>query len=200
MVKIRRKLILIGAGGHSESCIDLINEQSKYTIKEIVGKKSEIKKKILDKYIVKFSDLSLKKLSKKFSYALIGVGQVKKKNPRVKIFKNLKKLNFILPTIKSKYAIVSNYSNIGEGTVVMHGAIIGPNVKIGKNCIINSNALIEHGCSIGDHTHVATSAVINSGVVIGQDCFVGSRSVIKQSLNISKGSFIKMGSVIKQNI
>ena len=47
MVKKKRiKVILIGAGGHAESCIDLLNEQSKFVLKEILGKKKRIKKKI----------------------------------------------------------------------------------------------------------------------------------------------------------
>lgn len=35
----KKNIILIGAGGHSESCIDLLNEQSVFRLKEIVGKK-----------------------------------------------------------------------------------------------------------------------------------------------------------------
>ncbi len=194
----KKNIILIGAGGHSESCIDLLNEQSVFRLKEIIGKKKEIKKIFLRKYLVKYSDNSLNYLKKKFSFALIGVGQVNRKNPRIRIFNNLKKLKFNLPVICSKHAIISKHTKVGEGTVIMHGAIIGANVKIGKNCIINSNALIEHGCSIGDHSHISTSATVNSGVTIGEQCFVGSNSVIKQSLKIKKKSFIKMGSIIKK--
>ena len=33
MVKIKTKsIILIGAGGHAESCVDLLNEQSKFKL------------------------------------------------------------------------------------------------------------------------------------------------------------------------
>ena len=200
MVKIKKKpIILIRAGGHAESCIDLLSEQDEFELKEIVGKKNEINKKVLNKYTVKYCDNSLNDLVKKFSYALIGVGQIKDNKLRVNIFKKLKKLRFKIPYIFSRHALISKYSKIGEGSVVMHGAIIGPNVVIGKNCIINSNSIIEHGSRIGDNVHVATSVTINSSVIVGSGTFIGSGSVLKQIVNLKKDSFIKMGSVIKHN-
>ena len=45
MVNKKKSIIIIGAGGHAESCIDLLSEQSKFVLKEVVGKKIEIKKK-----------------------------------------------------------------------------------------------------------------------------------------------------------
>ena len=33
MVKKKKEIILIGAGGHAESCIDLLNEQSRFYLK-----------------------------------------------------------------------------------------------------------------------------------------------------------------------
>ena len=36
---IKKNLILVGAGGHAEACIELVNSTKKYNIKEIVGTK-----------------------------------------------------------------------------------------------------------------------------------------------------------------
>ncbi len=195
---IKKPIILIGAGGHAESCIDLINEQKEFKLKEIIGTKKELNKMLLNEFKVKFDDRNLRILSKKYKYALIGIGQIHSNKIRKQIFAKLKSLKFILPTVCSKHSIISKYCSIGEGTIVMHGAIISANVKIGKNCIINSNALIEHGCLIEDNVHIATSATINSGVTIGQNSFVGSGTVIRQSVKVKKNSFIKMHSTIKR--
>ena len=172
----KKNLILIGAGGHAESCIELVNSTKKYNIKEIVGTKKEIKKIILNKFKVEYSDQDLNYLSKKFNHALISIGQIKDHTIRLKIFKKLKKLKFKLPEIISPFALISKTSSIGEGTVIMPGAIIGANVKIGKNCIINTKTVVEHGSIINDNTHLATSVTINSGTKIGANCFIGSNS------------------------
>ena len=192
----KKSLLLIGAGGHTEACLDVIEYQKKYKIFGILGLKKEKGKFIFGKYKVVGTDDDLVKLSKKIKNAVITLGQIKSAKLRLKIFKKLKKLKFHLPIIKSPYSIVSSHSKIGEGTIVMHGAIVGPNVRIGKNCIINSNALIEHGSTIGDNTHISTSVTINGNVKIGSNNFIGSNTTIKQQLVIGSNSIIGMGQVV----
>ena len=195
----KNNILLIGAGGHTEACIDVIESQKKYKIVGVIGLKKEVGKLILNKYEVIGEDKDLFKLSNKIKNAIIAIGQIKSPSLRINCFRKLKKLNFNLPIIKSPFAVISKHSQIGEGTIVMHRSIIGSNVKIGKNCIINSNSLIEHGSMIGDNTHVATSVTINSGVRIQSNNFIGSNSVIKQNLVIGRNSVIGMGSVVLRN-
>ena len=195
----KNSLLLIGAGGHAEACIDVIEYQKKYKIFGVLGLEKEKGKFIFSKYKVVGTDEDLAELSKKIKNALITVGQIKSADIRLKIFNKLKKLKFNLPIIKSPYSIISKYSEIGEGTIIMHGAIVGPKVKIGKNCIINSNSLIEHGSTIGDNTHVATSVTVNGNVKIGSNTFIGSKTAIKQKVVIGDNSIIEMGQVIFKN-
>ena len=192
----KKNLIIIGSGGHTEACIELINSTKKYNIKEIVGTKKDIKKIILKKFRIKYSDNDLYYLSKKFNNALISVGQIKDHTVRLKIYNKLKKLHFKLPKIISPFAVISKTSSIGEGTVIMPSVVIGANVKIGKNCIINTRSVIEHGSIVNDNTHVATSVTINGGVKIGANCFIGSNSTLAQTVRIKNNSFIKMCSRI----
>ena len=39
---MKKKIILIGAGGHAESCIDVIKKNKKYQIVGLIGTKSEV--------------------------------------------------------------------------------------------------------------------------------------------------------------
>ncbi|MEM7161594.1 MAG: UDP-3-O-(3-hydroxymyristoyl)glucosamine N-acyltransferase [Bacteroidota bacterium] len=54
---------------------------------------------------------------------------------------------------------------IGKGTKIYPGVIIGNNVQIGENCQIHSNVVIEDGTQIGDRV------IIHSNAVIGADAF-----------------------------
>jgi UDP-3-O-[3-hydroxymyristoyl] glucosamine N-acyltransferase len=60
---------------------------------------------------------------------------------------------------------VSDSATIGEGSVIMQGAIVGENVTIGKNTIIYPNAVILDHCIIGNNV------IIQAGTVIGSDAF-----------------------------
>lgn len=190
------KIILIGAGGHCKSVIDVIEQQAQFKIAGIIDKPELLGSKILG-YQVIGNDFDLENLAKKYHYALITVGQIKSASSRVKLFELAKKSGFILPYIVSPGAYVSRHSKIGNGTIVMNKAVINANTFVGENCIINSKALIEHDCIIGNHCHISTNATINGEVKIESKCFIGSNVTTKNKIIIKKNSFIKAGSLVK---
>ena len=190
------KIILIGAGGHCKSVIDVIEQQAQFKIAGIIDKPELLGSKILG-YQVIGNDFDLQNLAKKYHYALITVGQIKSASSRVKLFELAKKSGFILPYIVSPGAYVSRHSKIGNGTIVMNKAVINANTFVGENCIINSKALIEHDCIIGNDCHISTNATINGEVKIESKCFIGSNVTTKNKIIIKKNSFIKAGSLVK---
>jgi sugar O-acyltransferase (sialic acid O-acetyltransferase NeuD family) len=194
-----KKIILIGAGGHAKSCIDIIELLGEY---EIFGL---VEKGIIDSeanlgYPIIGTDDDLEDLRNKYEFGFITVGQIKSAETRKRLFLLLEKLNYTLPVIISPNAYVSKYSSIGAGTIVMHGAIANSNAQIGKNCIINTKSLIEHDAKIGDNCHIATSAVINGEVNIGDESFVGSGVITKQSISIGNNCVIGAGNTVTKNI
>lgn len=191
-----KKIILVGGGGHCRSVIDVIEQENKFKIAGIIDKPNLLGSKVLG-YKVIGSDIDLKKLSKKYKYALITAGQIKSSKLRKKLFNLVNNAGFKLPIIISPLAYVSRHSCIGRGSTVMHNAVVNANSSIGDNCIINSNALIEHDCNISNHCHISTNVTINGGVKIESESFIGSNATIKQSITIKKNSFIKACSFVK---
>jgi len=191
-----KKIILVGGGGHCKSVIDVIEQEGKFKIAGIVDQPKLLGSKILG-YSVIGCDNDLKKLVKKYRYALITVGQIKSSMLRKKLFNLVNSSKFILPSIISPLAYISKHSSIGKGSIVMHNAIVNANSLIGDNCIINTSALVEHDCTISQHCHISTNATINGGVKVKSGCFIGSNATIKQSVTIKENSFIKACSFIK---
>jgi sugar O-acyltransferase (sialic acid O-acetyltransferase NeuD family) len=194
-----KKIILIGGGGHCKSCIDVIEQQGKYNIAGIVDLPEKLHQKILN-YEVIATDGDLPQLVKKYENFLITLGQIKSPNKRIRIFQTLKESGAKLPVIISPLAYVSKHAKIGDGTIIMHHALINAGAKIGSNCIINNKALIEHDAIIGDHCHIATGAVINGGVRVGRGTFFGSNAVCKEYIEIGENAVIGCGAKIIKNI
>jgi len=187
------KIIVVGSGGHAKSCFDVLKTIKKYSFYGYINN-TKYKDNIIG------TDKDLKKLSKTIKFALIGIGQIKSAKKRIEIFKILKKIGFKLPVIKSPNSYVSKYSTIGEGTIIMHGAIVNAYAKIGNNCIINTGAIIEHDVKIGDNCHISTNVTINGECKIGDNTFLGSRSVIVNNIKIGKDKFVKAGEIVKKDI
>ena len=55
-------------------------------------------------------------------------------------------------------AVIGRRVEIGEGTVVMAGAVINSDTVIGRGCIVNTASSVDHDCRIGDFVHVAVGA------------------------------------------
>ena len=96
------KIILVGGGGHTISCIDVIKSQKIFSFAGIILKDKKDKNKYGLNVLGYEKDL--KKIRKKYKYALIGIGQIKDYSKRYYAYKILKKYKFNLPVIKSKYS------------------------------------------------------------------------------------------------
>jgi sugar O-acyltransferase (sialic acid O-acetyltransferase NeuD family) len=192
-----KEIVLVGAGGHCKSCIEIIEEEKKF---KIIGIVDNIKKRSVFGYPIIGKDKDFEKIRKTTKYAFITVGQIKSSSLRRKVFEKLQKLNFKLPVIISPRAQVSKRAILKQGTIVHHDVCINSNVKIGKNCIINTKSIIEHDVNISDFCHISTRATVNGHVRIESDCFLGSCSVIKQNIKISKNKIIQANVFLKKDI
>ena len=199
MSKRKRKIILIGGGGHCKSCIDVIEQQGVYQIAGIVDVSEKLHQKVLGYEIIATDD-DLPRLVNEYENFLITLGQIKSPGKRIRIFQTLKELGVKLPVIISPLAYVSKHAEIGDGTIIMHQALVNAGAKIGSSCIINNKALIEHDAVIEDHCHIATGDIINGGVKVGRGTFFGSNAVCKEYIEIGENAVIGCGAKIIKNI
>ncbi|RYF35880.1 MAG: hypothetical protein EOO38_28500, partial [Cytophagaceae bacterium] len=85
---------------------------------------------------------------------------------------------------------ISESAVIGEGTVIMPGAIIGHHVTIGRNSVIYPNVVIMDHCTIGD------DVLIQAGSIIGSDAFYYNK---KTTRDVHYKKMLSGGRVIIEN-
>ena len=191
-------VILIGAGGHAHSCIDVIEQHGEYQIAGLVGMQEEMGDQHLG-YTVIAMDEDLPQLGNDYQYALITVGQIGSPDTRIHLFQQVLQHDFTLPTIIAPTAHVSSHASIDAGTIVMHGAIVNAGARVGKNCIINTRALVEHDTVVEDHCHISTGVILNGSVHIGAGSFVGSGSVIRDGITIGRNCVVGLGLCVRHD-
>ena len=187
-----KDIIVVGAGGHANSIIDVIETTKYWRVYGVVGPRSERGNSILG-HMIQWSDEELESLFLKCKNAVIAVGQIKDNTRRQIMSNNLERYGFELPVIKAPSAIVSIHSQIGKGTTIGHGSIINSNSRIGENCIINTRALIEHDVQVGDNCHVSTGAILNGNVTVGSGSFIGSGAIIREGIKLPHNTVISAG-------
>ena len=192
-------IILIGAGGHAVSCIDVIESDSRFRIAGLVGTDKELHQHLCG-YEVIATDRDLQSLARDYRFALIAVCQIKSAEGRRNLYSKALEAGFELPTIVSPYAYVSSHASIGQGSIIMHGAMLNADSRIGANCIINSHALVEHGAQVGDHCHISTGVILNGDVRIGTGSFLGSGTLIREGISIGSDCVVGMRSVVRRDL
>lgn len=195
----KQPLILVGAGGHCISCIDVIEETDLYEIVGILDQPEKKGSNVLG-YPVIGTDDDIPSFIAKCPNFLITVGQIKSSRIRQNIFEKIKHAGGQLPVIISPTAQVSNHATIEEGTIIMHQALVNAGASIGKACIVNSKALIEHEATIGDFCHISTAACINGQVNIGVGCFIGSNTVVGNNITIVDNTIVAAGSQVLKSL
>ena len=197
----KEKVLIIGAGKQASVILDILSSDKN---KEVIGF-TDSNKKLKGKLIYGISvigDDSIildEKMRKSFDSAIIGLGInfVKK---RSKIYEDLSNLGVKLTRAIHPTAIISNSAKIGNGTVVMAGAIINPYTTIGENCVINTGAIIDHDNVIERGVFVQPGARLAGSIKVGENSIIGINSTILQKIKIGKNSIVGAGAVVTKDI
>jgi len=80
-------------------------------------------------------------------------------------FRDFNKLTRHFKPFQSAAKAISDFAEIGEGTIIQPNVFIGNNVRIGRNCLIHPNV------AIYDNTLIGNNVIIHSGTVVGSDAF-----------------------------
>lgn len=191
------RLILIGGGGHCKSVIEAA-EGCGYEIVGILDVPHNVGKKVMGIPIIGTDNEIANYIGA--AEFVITVGFILDPNLRILLFEKVKKLGGALATIIASTAHVSKYAQIGEGSVILHQAVVNAEAIVGVNSIINTFANIEHETIIGNHTHISTGVMVNGDCRIGNAVFIGSQSVVRQMVKISDYTIVSAGSFVNKDI
>lgn len=97
-------------------------------------------------------------------------------------------------------AVVSDYAELGEGTVVMANAAVNADAKVGRHCIINTGAVVEHDNLLEDFVHISSNAALGGTVVVGAQTHVGIGACVRNNIRICGDCVIGAGAVVVKDI
>jgi len=103
-------------------------------------------------------------------------------------------------TLIHNATIISENVVIGNGSLIVAGAILQTCTIIGKHCIVNTNASIDHDCVIDDFVHISPSATLCGNVTIGEGTHIGAGATIIPNIKIGKWCVIGAGAVIIKDV
>ncbi len=197
---MRRKLLLLGGGGHCKSVIDSLLTNNEFSEIGIVEKPGYEEDSIL-RIPVFGVDGDLPKLyDSGFTDAFVTLGSIGDTSVRRKLFSLITSIGFTIPNIIDSSACVSINSRLGTGIFIGKHAVVNACAIIDDGAIINSAAVVEHDCHVGAFAHIAPGAILGGSVAVGTDTHIGTGVMIRQFVNIGKNTMVGMGSVVLHDV
>jgi sugar O-acyltransferase (sialic acid O-acetyltransferase NeuD family) len=189
-----KQIAIFGSGGHAVSVANVALSAG-YSIKFFIDRES--KGSNLLGYEVLKNSIEILDL-KNICFA-IGVGD---NAAREDIYKKLIAINPELhfPALIHDSSVISNFTKIGDGTVVMPNAVVGPNSKIGIFCLINTRSSIDHDSSMSDFSSLAPAAVTGGNVKIGFRSAISLGASVKHGVSIGDDSVLGANSYLNKDL
>ena len=197
---MKKKIIIVGGGGHAKVLIDLVKTLKSFKIAGIVDPKIKKGKKISG--IKVLGDDNILPLLKKKGYKslALGIGSEGNNLKRYKIWKNLTDKGFKFPTLIHKNSFTSKNTKIGEGSQIFNQSVVNSGTSIGAITVINTSTIVEHDCKIGSNVFTGTRATLCGGVIIEDNTFIGAQSCVLPKVKVKKNVLIAAGSLVNKSI
>lgn len=200
------KLVIAGAGDHARVLIDIIKEKHfsefrEWEISALTDAGPEYEGKSVMGIPVEGDDRILPRLKHQgICQGLVGVGLSQGTEKRSQVCSLLESAGFQLPVLIHPSALIASHVEIGGGSVILAGAIVGTACSIGKNVIINIGAAISHDCVIADHAVVSDGAHVTGGVELGEGVLIGAGATVLPYVRIGPHSIVAAGAVVTKNV
>lgn len=189
---MNQQVIVIGAGGHGKVVADIVLSRGDV----LLGFLDDTREAGENLYGIPVLGKICDYVNYPNAKFVIGIGGA---NARRSIAKRLEGVGWYT-AIHPTAVISSMDTEIGEGTVVMAGAIVNPCAKVGKHCILNTASSIDHDNRIGDFTHISVGAHLAGTVTVGEAVWVGVGATVSNNLDICDNCFIGAGAVVVRSI
>lgn len=190
-----KKVVILGASGHAKVIADIIKKSGDDVVGFLDDNLELQGKTIYDNKIVlgttKEDDV---KKFEEYDF-IIGIG-----NNRVRKIINDKYPNIKWYTAVHPSSIIANEVEIGEGTVIMAGAVINPGTKIGKHCIINTCSSIDHDNVLEDYVHISPGSHLAGTVKVETGTWICAGVTVINNIIIGENNIIGAGATVIKDI
>jgi sugar O-acyltransferase (sialic acid O-acetyltransferase NeuD family) len=193
-------MIIVGAKGFANEILEILNRQGLPEPLYFFDNVSKVSPDLIAGRfrILRSFEEAETIFAKEDRQFLLGVG-----NPgtRFNLCRAFEKIGGTLSSLVSKDAFVGSHGVVlGDGCVIMMGAVVTTNITLGKGCLINYNATVGHDTIVGDFTEISPGANVSGRCKIGDYCLVGANAVILPDMTLGKNVIVGAGSVVTKDV
>lgn len=117
---------------------------------------------------------------------------------RESLFDRLKAQGYAIETYLHPSAHIHTTEPIGEGSVVLPGAVVEPFARVGRDTVVWCNVTVAHHSVVADHCWIAAGAVISGDASVGRNSFVGLNATILNRVAVGEFSIVGASALVSR--
>lgn len=188
-------VLLVGSGGHARVCSDILVDLG-WTVEGCLNRDGAPNPSFEVPVLGPESELEAR-IEAGASEVLVAVGD---NETRLAIGRRVLAAGGRLVSAVSPYAHLSPSVRVGDGVVVMPGAVVNAGTVLGDLVIVNSNATVDHDCVLGYAVHVAPAAALAGGVRVGAGALIGVGARVIPGREIGDRATVGAGAVVVKHV
>ena len=106
----------------------------------------------------------------------------------------------VLATAIHPFTSIAASAHIGEGSMILAGAIVQPGAMIGRGVILNTKASVDHDSVVGDFAHVSTGGTVGARAHIGAETLIAMGATVVSGMTVGARSVIGAGAVVVRDV
>jgi sugar O-acyltransferase (sialic acid O-acetyltransferase NeuD family) len=187
-----------GAGGHGKVIADILVSGNQHELVGFIDDDKGLRgTRVLGVPVVGDGEWLREHGRAHHACVALGVGDNHK---RRELAKKCTAWNLEIVTLVHPRSTVSSSAILGNGTVVMGGAVVNAQAKIGLGVIVNTGAIVEHDVEIGDYAHISPNASLGGASCAGPLAHMGIGSVLLPGVRVGAGSIVGAGAVVVKDL
>lgn len=192
-------LVIWGAAGHARVVADIVRQQGQFRIVGFIDSTDSGRQggAFAGSTVLGGRECLPGLLEQGVRHCLIAIGDCA---ARVRLAAEAQALGFSLPVAVHSQAVLADDTEVGEGTVVMAGAVVNPGSRVGANVILNTGATVDHDCVLADGVHISPGAHLAGWVRVGAETWLGIGTAVSDHVEIGPHSIVGAGSLVLDDI
>ena len=119
---------------------------------------------------------------------------------RFEIFKKCKELGYEFPNLVHKTCVHEEDLKMGEGNLLLSGAVLDQSVTLGNLNVVDIGVLIGHNSEISDNNYISNGTLLSGYCFIGNHNFVGGHTSFVDHVKIGDHNFLNARSYIRKDL